>query len=73
MIKIDEVEDGLPISVIVPLSKKRQEFFNEMVLPLLEANEPIEIIINDNDGSAPKKKKRRFLKINTAICLYNGR
>lgn len=61
-IKIDKVDDGLPISVIIPLSKNRRNFFNNHVLPMIEANNPIEIIINDNDGSAPKKRNDGFLK-----------
>ena len=55
-ITMDKVDDGLPISVIVPLSKNRRDFFNNFVLPLIEANNPAEIIVNDNDGLAPKKR-----------------
>lgn len=62
MIKVDKIDDGLPISVIVPLSKSRKYFFENMVLPLIEANGVNEIIINDNDGSAPKKRNDGFLK-----------
>ena len=62
MIKVDKIDDGLPVSVIVPLSKNRQVFFNTMVLPLIEANETKEIIINDNDGLAPKKRNDGFKK-----------
>lgn len=61
-IKIDSVDDGLPISIIVPLSKSRTDFFNNMVLPMLEANNPNEIIINDNIGGAPKKRNDGFDK-----------
>ena len=61
-IKIDKIEDGLPISVIVPLSHQRKDFFNNFVLPLLETNNPNEIIINDNHGSAPKKRNEGFIK-----------
>jgi len=61
-IKIDQIDDGLPISVIVPLDKKRKNFFENFVLPLIEANEPNEIIINDNIGSAPKKRNAGFKK-----------
>ena len=61
-ITIDKVDDGLPISVIIPLSKKRRDFFNNFVLPLIEANNPAEIIINDNIGSAPKKRNDGFDK-----------
>jgi len=59
-ITVDFVEDGLPISVIVPLSKKRRYFFDSFVLPLIEANNPAEIIINDYEGSAPKKRNDGF-------------
>lgn len=62
MIKVDKIQDGLPISVIVPLSKHRKDFFENMVLPLIEANGVNEIIVNDNDGSAPKKRNDGFLK-----------
>jgi len=61
-INIDKVDDGLPISVIVPLSKNRRDFFNNMVLPMLEANNPNEIIINDREGSAPEKRNAGFDK-----------
>ena len=62
MIKVDKIDDGLPVSVIVPLGKNRREFFNNMVLPLLEANDVIEIIVNDNEGNAPKKRNEGFEK-----------
>lgn len=70
MITVDKVEDGLPVSVIVPLSKNRREFFHNMVLPLLEANEPIEIIINDNEGSAPKKRNEGFTKSTQPFIFF---
>jgi glycosyltransferase involved in cell wall biosynthesis len=59
-ITVDKVDDGLPISVIVPLSKSRRAFFENFVLPLIEANNPAEIIVNDNDGYAPKKRNDGF-------------
>lgn len=62
MIDVIEYEDGLPISVIVPLSKKRSDHFNNFTLPLIEANRPTEIIINDNEGNAPKKRNDGFDK-----------
>ena len=61
-IKVDQIDDGLPISVIVPLNKKRRNFFENFVLPLIEANEPNEIIINDDVASAPKKRNAGFKK-----------
>ena len=70
MIKVDKVDEGLPVSVIVPLSKNRREFFNNMVLPLIEANNPIEIIINDNDGLAPKKRNDGFKKATQPYVFF---
>lgn len=61
-ITIDKVNDGLPISVIVPLSEKRRYFFENFTLPLIEANNPKEIIINSNNGLAPKKRNDGFDK-----------
>jgi len=69
-IKIDSVDDGLPISVIVPLSKSRRDFFDNMVYPMLEANNPNEIIINDNDGGAPKKRNDGFDKCTQPYVFF---
>jgi len=63
MIDVIKYEDDcLPISVIIPLSEKRKKFFNKFVFPMVEANFPAEIIINDNEGTAPKKRNDGFLK-----------
>lgn len=70
MITVDKVEEGLPISVIVPLSKNRREFFNNMVLPLIEANDVKEIIVNDNDGLAPKKRNDGFKKSTQPFVFF---
>lgn len=59
--KIDD-EEALPISVIVPLAKKRREFFDKFVLPMLEANNPAEIIVVDDEGGAPKKRNLGYSK-----------
>ncbi|MDA3779155.1 MAG: hypothetical protein PF487_02800 [Bacteroidales bacterium] len=69
-IKIDSIDDGLPISVIVPLSKSRRDFFENNVLPMLEANNPNEIIINDNDGLAPKKRNDGFNKSTQPFVFF---
>lgn len=70
MIKIDKIDDGLPISVIVPLSKNRSDFFYNMVLPLLEANNVNEIIINDDEGLAPKKRNDGFKKSTQPFIFF---
>lgn len=43
------------VSVIVPLTKARVDFFQGFVLPSIEANEPKEIIIVDDDLPEPVK------------------
>jgi glycosyltransferase involved in cell wall biosynthesis len=70
MIKIDRVEEGLPISVIVPLSKNRRGFFNNYVLPLIEANNPVEIIVNDDEGRAPKKRNDGYKKSTQPFLFF---
>ena len=59
-IEIIENKNGLPISVIIPLSKHREWFFNEHVLPMIQINQPSEIIINRNKGTAPTKRNHGF-------------
>jgi len=70
MIKIDSIDDGLPVSVIVPLTKSRRGFFESMVLPLIEANNVNEIIINDNEGLAPKKRNDGFAKATQPYVFF---
>jgi glycosyltransferase involved in cell wall biosynthesis len=69
-IKIDRIDDGLPVSVIVPLSKNRRNFFENFVLPLIEANNVNEIIVNDDDGRAPKKRNDGFKKSTQPFVFF---
>jgi glycosyltransferase involved in cell wall biosynthesis len=69
-ISVDKINGGLPISVIIPLSKNREDFFYNMVLPMLESNEVNEIIINDNDGKAPKKRNDGFKKATQPYVFF---
>lgn len=69
-INVDKIDDGLPISVIVPLSKNRSDFFYNYVLPLLESNNPNEIIINDNVGSAPEKRNEGFFESSQPYIFF---
>lgn len=48
----------LPISVIVPLQEKRQEFFHQFTLPMLHTNNVAEIIINTGPGNAAVKRNQ---------------
>lgn len=69
-IKIDCIDDGLPVSVIIPLSKNRRNFFENFVLPLIEANNVNEIIINDDVGRAPKKRNDGFKKSTQPFIFF---
>jgi hypothetical protein len=74
MIDVITYDTGLPISVIIPHTPKikvRDDFFNNHVLPMIEANNPIEIIINSNDGSAPKKRNDGFKKATQPFILFS--
>jgi hypothetical protein len=72
MIDIITYDDGLPISVIIPHTKDkiRDDFFRNFTLPLIEANQPIEIIINDDFGLAPKKRNAGFLKSTQPFVFF---
>lgn len=61
-VNIDRVNDGLPISIIIPLSNNRKSFFYDFVHPMIEANNPNEIIIVGGIGSAPRKRNEGFRK-----------
>jgi len=72
MINVDFFEDGLPVSVVIPYttSPVRRKFFEQFVLPSIEAMNPAEIIINDNTGSAPKKRNDGFAKATQKYILF---
>lgn len=50
----------LPISVIVPhrRDREREDFFNRFCLPSIRANEPAEIIVQENDGRSAAMASR---------------
>jgi len=70
MIDIITYDDGLPVSVIVPLSPKREKFFNEFVYPLIESMGAKEIIINNDNGGACKKRNDGFKKSTQPYILF---
>lgn len=70
---IDQIKyDGeYPISVIIPLSNKRKKFFEQYVLPSIEGMGVKEIIINNNDGGACKKRNDGFNKSTQPFILFS--
>jgi glycosyltransferase involved in cell wall biosynthesis len=73
MINIDFFEEGLPVSVIIPYTPSpiRKKFFEQFVLPSIEAMNPAEIIVNDNIGGAPKKRNDGFAKATQKYVLFS--
>ena len=59
-----------PISVIVPLSEHRRAFFYNYTLPLIEANHPKEIIVNNFDGTAPEKRNNGFHESTQPLVFF---
>lgn len=73
MIKINSYPDTpetLPISVVVPLSEHRKVFFEQYVMPMLLANHPKEIIINDDVDGAPKKRNDGALVATQPYAIF---
>jgi len=74
MIEVDklfeEFDDTFPVSFVVPLSVKRRDFFENFVRPLLEANRPAEIIVNDNPGGAPKKRNDGYSESSQPFLFF---
>jgi glycosyltransferase involved in cell wall biosynthesis len=70
MIDIHNYDDGLPISVIVPHLSKRDDFFYNMVFPMLDANEPKEIIVVSDMGKAPRQRNLGMEKATQPYVMF---
>ncbi|MBN4073768.1 glycosyltransferase family 2 protein [bacterium AH-315-E07] len=62
--------EKLPISVIIPLQEHRRNFFENFCLPLIEANNPSQIIIVDGNGSAPQKRNWGLKQSNQKYVFF---
>lgn len=62
--------DALPISVIIPHIKRREEFFQEKCLPAVQRNFPREIIIVSGHGSAPAQRNLGARKASQALLFF---
>jgi len=71
MINVYEYDGEFPVSVIVPLSEKRKNFFNQFTLPSIEGMGVKEIIINDNFGGACKKRNDGAKKATQPFILFS--
>ena len=63
---------GLPISVIVPVGQTslRQEFFQNFTLPLIKANNPKEIIIDENPVMASRKRNHGYISSSQPFVFF---
>jgi hypothetical protein len=55
--------DKLPVSIVVPLTTSRREFFETECLPSIIQNSPDEVIVIDDPGKAPYKRNLGLSKI----------
>lgn len=60
----------MPISVVVPLSTSRRTFFDDLVRPLLHANNPAEIIVVDREAPAPEKRNDGLAAANQPYVFF---
>lgn len=70
MIDISTYEDGLPITVIIPTMSKRKSFLDAHVLPMVENNEPMEIIVVSNEGTAPHQRNMGAEKATQEYIIF---
>jgi len=73
MINIEKYDDGYPVSVIIPhkVTPIRDKFFKDFCYPSIEGMLPNEIIINTDDGGAPKKRNDGFKKSTQKYVLFS--
>jgi glycosyltransferase involved in cell wall biosynthesis len=55
----DLLFDTVPVSVVLTTIKKRKEFVNSFVLPSIQANNPAEIIIIDDEELGIQEKRNK--------------
>lgn len=60
----------LPISVIIPTIKSRNIFTKELVIPAIEANNPAEIIIIDDENLTVQQKRNKGAEKATQKYLF---
>lgn len=62
--------NGTDVSVIVPFSENRRDFFDSVTLPSIKSNKPKEIIIVKGDYSAPIKRNYGFEKSSQPYVFF---
>ena len=71
-LEVEQMVDpqGLPVTVVVPLSAHRQEFFEEFCLPGIRANRPAKVLVVRGEGGACRKRNLGFSKVDTPYVFF---
>ena len=71
-LEVERIVDhqGLPITVVVPLSANRQEFFEEFCLPGIRANRPGKVLVVRGEGGACRKRNLGFSEVDTPYVFF---
>ena len=62
--------EGVPVTVVVPLSAHRQHFFEKFCLPAIRANGPNKILVVRGEGGACLKRNQGFSEVNTPYVFF---
>ena len=62
--------EGLPVTVVVPLSAHRNEFFEKFCLPGIRANRPQKISVVRGEGGACRKRNLGFAEVDTSHVFF---
>lgn len=61
----------LPISVVVPHDpRRRRKFFKDYCLPSIKANRPAQIFVDQESGTAPKKRNRTAARCTEPYVIF---
>lgn len=60
----------LPVSVVIPHSKSREEFFHGVCLPSVELARPAQIIVVDREGGSAEKRNEGAAKARQPYLLF---
>jgi len=60
----------LPVSVVIPHLKTREEFFHTVCLPSVEAARPAQIIVVDREGGAAEKRNEGAAKARFPYLIF---
>lgn len=60
----------LPVSVVIPHTRDREDFFHRVCLPSVILNEPAQIIVIDREGGSAEKRNEGAAKAKQPYLLF---